>query len=202
MMQTSENFAGKEVSYTHLLTHSIRTVRASDIFGEEDQAIYLGITRGGHAYVVAEGARIDGDLLFRLGNRNTYSDLLEAGIVIRIPVPQVTRALIELSEKPSRVVGISCMSAAYKCINRAYGIHFKNDVLASILPDATFKRILNGALRDAAGSPQDYQIYLLDTPSLAYFYSETQRHAWPPTAIMCLIANMMSYAVINSCLNH
>ena len=129
IFQTHEDVDGVIVPVA-IVSARKHKLKAYDLFGDRENLV-LGFNSSGHAYIVARTIRFDGNLFYQAGTINHNSDLLDEGILFKIPAsPEQIDSVIESFSKGSPR-GATCVSAACKVlrVSAELELNQSNDLL-------------------------------------------------------------------------
>lgn len=198
VQKTQERLFGKDVAYTRIDTkHGKDRAKASQLFSEPN-SIYFAFNEFGHSYVVAGHYRFDGDILYTINNFNSKSDLLDKGIVIRIPLTQEQReSLDSVLSNPEKFASLTCVGAACNALKQTYGIKFRTGKFPITLrPRSAIGRIIRDGLIDNKGALLPVELYLLNSDSMGASLRRFRNKEWKSIALLAALTAYLPFLAI------
>lgn len=126
--EKSLEFNHQNIDYRKIKVYD--TALGTDISGNKSD-ILIGISEEGHAYLVGEGARLDGNLY---GNKTRVSlnPRLSRGVVIRIKSVELNRASLESYHNTD---GITCAKTLCSALAKSSGLYVGTKGRTFLSPD-------------------------------------------------------------------
>lgn len=162
----TEQVFGRPVDYIKVVCpEADRKISAGQLFSDPN-AMYFAFNEGLHAYIAAGRVRLDGDFL-SLANFNSRTDLLDRGVVFKLPLsPQKMAEIPEVFKNPSKFISLHCVSSACHAATAISNLRF-DGVLTKFFGTSVLKQLLFGGLRDQNNERVHPEIFLINSESLA-----------------------------------
>lgn len=141
--------------------YNSRMYKAEQILGNT-QDVLLGFSEYGHAYVVANKLRLDGDIIGRQ-TQVRATDLLDAGIIIRIHSTAIDRVKLKAFNDKN---GLSCSKTACKALAKTAGLYVGGSRTGYFSPYKMLNSILKNGIKDEDGNKVPFDVYYVGNKSL------------------------------------
>lgn len=181
--EKSFEFNHKNIDYRKIKLYD--STLSTDVSGNKSD-ILIGISEEGHAYLVGEGARLDGNLY---GNetRVSLNPRLSPGVVIRIKAVDLDRSALESFHN---TYGITCAKTLCSALAKSSGLYVGTKGRTFLAPDTLLNSILKDGIVDQKGNKVPFDIYYLGFEDLPKSMERLQKntahlrnHALVPVAI-------------------
>ncbi|MBO9667251.1 MAG: hypothetical protein J7501_10615 [Bdellovibrio sp.] len=160
-IKTTKLEENMEVTYRRIFIDK-REFKANKVIGESSD-IYVGLAEFGHAYLVSNHARLDGDIIGRKAAFNGGTDLMESGIVIRIKAPPAKKDILKEYDGTH---GISCGQVACSALRRAGELYIGGPRSTLYSPYEMARAIFKYGIRDSEGNQVPYEVYYVGKANL------------------------------------
>lgn len=159
--QIQEAVLDPQLSVTYrAVPYNSRMYKAENILGNT-QDVLIGFSEYGHAYVVADKLRLDGDIIGRPTQVRT-TDVLDTGVVIRIQSQALDRMRLK---KFNDTNGLTCSRTACKALGKAAGLYVGGKTSGYFSPHTMLRSILKDGIRDADGNQIPFDVYYVGNRS-------------------------------------
>ena len=145
---------GKKIEYRSVKVND--SALDADISGNKGD-ILIGISEGGHAYIVSQGVRVDGNL-YPHPTRISRDPRLTRGVVIRIKSTDVDRTILESYHNTKSV---TCAKTMCNVLEKSSGLYIGSQGKTFLSPDTVLRTILKNGIVDANGNKIPFDIYYL-----------------------------------------
>jgi hypothetical protein len=179
---------GMEVTYRRVFIDK-REFKASKVLGESND-ILLGLAEFGHAYLVSNHARLDGDIIGRKAVFNGHTDLMESGIVIRIKAPPAKKDILKDYDSSH---GISCGQIACSALRKAAELHIGGPRATLYSPYEIARAIFKYGIRDSQGNQVPYEVYYVGKANLQGAMNRIQENNKKLTQEVAVAGGMITF---------
>lgn len=150
---------GKQIEYRSVKMNN--TASDMDIAASKHD-ILIGLSEGGHAYLVGEGLRLDGNL-YRHKTKVNDEPHLSRGVVIRIKAVDLDRAIIQGYHDTKT---LTCAKTMCNALDKSAGLYIGTKDKTFLSPYTVLRTILKDGIVDARGNKVPFEIYYLGREDL------------------------------------